>query len=183
LANAVVGGIKNYNNNKINFINLSSFLKKNDKPLEFKVISQNSSRSEIRLDSEQENIKIKYNNPPKNKLDENNVLISRVNNKSANLNVNENSNKNLNKLKDKNKINMNVLSQKETEETLNDNLFTFHRNEFIETNNINLTLDDLIIFRKGLSNLTKNKIHENNNSKEILKELSDINSYLNKLLN
>ncbi len=44
--------------NKINFINLSSFLKKNDKPMEFKVVSQNSSRSEIKVEKEKHKLSL-----------------------------------------------------------------------------------------------------------------------------
>jgi len=157
---------KKNTNDKLNYINLSSFLKKNDKPLEFKVLSQNSSRSHIKLDSEQNKIK-NENNKEK-------IIKNQQENKND-LDFESFGNSDKNKKNTKNLL-------KNSEENVIENLFTFHKIE----NNDNyedLCLNDILNFKQSLLKFRKNNMNNQmEKSTDIYKELTNIRDLINEIL-
>lgn len=170
-------GEKKNTNNKLNYISLSSFLKKADKPLEFKVLSQNSSRSEIKLSTDLSKINFENDNDKEK-------FISSTNNNHQEIKDNSGStSKEISEKNDKQKRNMNVFSQKEIDETINDNnLFTFHKNELNEYF-ADLNINEISHFKQNLLKFKKNSHNSNkDNYADIFKELTSIRDLINEIL-
>jgi len=154
---------------------LSSFLKKTEKPLEFKVLSQNSSRSEIKVDTEKNKINFDTEND-KEIIVANNQLETKKNYQSTTIKGNFESEN------EKHLKNLNVLSQNETDETANEILFTFHKNETNE-NFADLSLTEMINFKQSLLKLKKRNLNcLLANSSGVYKELTSIRDLINEIL-
>lgn len=170
----------NDENNITNLSSLASLLKKKEHSQEMKIISHNNSKSEIKPDNNESETNVSYTSPDSKKF------ISRNNKNNNEILIHQpNSKENKNTLSNYLSINNNALSNKETEESLDNNLFTFSKNEKFENIKIpnnsvdSVYLEKIKLFKVMISNLNKSEIEAN---EQMISELKEVREIINNLI-